>query len=444
YASPEQATGRSVGSRSDIYGVGALFFELLTRTPLFDGASDAIVLEKVKQGEIYPPRFITPSIPADIEAIVLKALATNPDDRYQSAESMHGDVVAALIRNHGHQQPRDLASFVCRLFEDEHKSETARIEHAMRITAMPDRVPGYQASGIERTAMVDLAASRSREDEPNRVEPTRISSVFDNDVAAKSTRKPIDYTFGADADDQPDDGATAIVRQSDLKRIYPLDGETAIVRPSQKYDHGYDDDHDDKTAIVRDRRPTIERSRGATPDAWLAKTDERNEATDPNQRSPVTEQTDRARIRRGADIESDENTDRVTHKPARPRTARSGPQDNALGELYEIRARQNRRLIWIAVALGLLVIGLGVALVASLRRPQPVGTIGSLVIVSQPLGAEVVLDGSVIGTTPYSSSRILVGRHDVIVRDFLGHSKHRVVTIESVGVTSLDVALLEK
>lgn len=493
YASPEQATGRSVGSRSDIYAVGALFFELLTRTPLFDGASDGIVLDKVKQGEIYPPSLITPSIPADIEAIVLKALACAPDDRYQSAENMHADVIAALIRHYGHQQPRDLATFVKKLFEEEHKSETTRIEQAMRITAMPERVPAYEASGVERTAMVDLsslAAMQSLspsiaaelapgEPEPEAelttpgggdapvedtnpgaggepvspVEATRIASVFDSDLAQKQPRKPINYTFGADADDEPDDGATAIVRQSDVKRHSEAkrrdtrSGETAIVR-GQYQGFGFDVDDNDagETAIVRDRRPTIDRSRPAGPDAWLSRPDERNEATDPSRRSPLTENTDRARVRRG-DLDAEENTDRVMQYPQRRGTTRvpTGPQGAALGNLYAQQARQNRLLIGVAIALGLVIVGLVVALVATLNKaPQPVGTIGSLVIVSQPLGAEVVLDGSVIGTTPYSSSRIPVGRHDIIVRDLGGRSKHQVVTIEPVGVSSLDINLADK
>ena len=96
YLSPEQARGEMVDSRSDIYSTGCLLYELLTGRPPFTGDSPvAVAYQHVSESPV-PPSQLDPSIPPTIDAIVLKALAKRPADRYQSAADMRSDVERAI------------------------------------------------------------------------------------------------------------------------------------------------------------------------------------------------------------------------------------------------------------------------------------------------------------------------------------------------------------
>ncbi len=95
YLSPEQARGERVDARSDLYSAGCLLYELLTGRPPFTGDSPvAIAYQHVRENPI-PPSRIDPDIPQWADAIVLKAMAKNPADRYQSAAEMRADLQRA-------------------------------------------------------------------------------------------------------------------------------------------------------------------------------------------------------------------------------------------------------------------------------------------------------------------------------------------------------------
>ena len=96
YLSPEQARGERVDARSDLYSTGCLLYELLTGRPPFTGDSPvAIAYQHVRENPI-PPSRIDPEIPPWADAIVLKAMAKDPADRYQSAAEMRTDIQRAL------------------------------------------------------------------------------------------------------------------------------------------------------------------------------------------------------------------------------------------------------------------------------------------------------------------------------------------------------------
>src|ERR1700739_3261148 len=95
YLSPEQARGERVGSRSDLYSTGCLLYELLTGRPPFTGDSPvAIAYQHVRENPI-PPSRVDPDVPAWADAIVLKAMAKSPADRYQTAADMRADLQRA-------------------------------------------------------------------------------------------------------------------------------------------------------------------------------------------------------------------------------------------------------------------------------------------------------------------------------------------------------------
>ncbi len=92
YLSPEQALGEHVDARSDIYSCGCLLYELLTGIPPFRGDSAVAVAYQHVREDPTPPSQLDSELPAAADAVVLKAMAKNPDNRYQSAAEMRLDL----------------------------------------------------------------------------------------------------------------------------------------------------------------------------------------------------------------------------------------------------------------------------------------------------------------------------------------------------------------
>jgi eukaryotic-like serine/threonine-protein kinase len=96
YLSPEQARGETVDARSDLYSTGCLLYELLAGRPPFVGDSPvSVAYQHVREAPV-PPSQLDPEITPEIDAVVLKALAKDPDDRYQSAAEMKADLTRLL------------------------------------------------------------------------------------------------------------------------------------------------------------------------------------------------------------------------------------------------------------------------------------------------------------------------------------------------------------
>jgi beta-lactam-binding protein with PASTA domain/tRNA A-37 threonylcarbamoyl transferase component Bud32 len=95
YLSPEQARGERVDARSDIYSTGCVLYELMTGRPPFQGDSPVAIAYQHVREEAPQPSQIDPSIPQYANAIVMKALAKDPNYRYQSASEMRADIQRA-------------------------------------------------------------------------------------------------------------------------------------------------------------------------------------------------------------------------------------------------------------------------------------------------------------------------------------------------------------
>ena len=92
YMSPEQVKGRPVDGRSDIFSLGVVLYEMLTREKPFPGQSITTVIYKIVNEDPVPPRQLNPSIHPGLNEIVLKALAKEPEVRYQTCREMLEDL----------------------------------------------------------------------------------------------------------------------------------------------------------------------------------------------------------------------------------------------------------------------------------------------------------------------------------------------------------------
>jgi serine/threonine protein kinase len=151
YMSPEQVRGLPIDRRSDIFAVGIVLYELLTNERLFVGESDFSTLEKVRNVEILPPSSYNRKVPHELERIALKALAKEPEDRYQNAIDLHDDLQAFLYSVGEIYSRKDLAGWMKKSFAVEIEEDNAKLEIFRQISA-----PAAAAVSSTRRAAVGM------------------------------------------------------------------------------------------------------------------------------------------------------------------------------------------------------------------------------------------------------------------------------------------------
>jgi TonB family protein len=117
YMSPEQAWGRGVDARSDIFSLGAVLFEMISGRRLFEGSSEVTILDAVREGRSRRLSEVMHDAPHEVEELVAKAVANDPAARFQTAEEMQRrlEQVASELRLMASEV--DLRNWVARLFE---------------------------------------------------------------------------------------------------------------------------------------------------------------------------------------------------------------------------------------------------------------------------------------------------------------------------------------
>lgn len=96
YMSPEQVEGQPLDPRSDIFSVGILLFEWLTGRRLFKSDSVGVVMRRIREGDVPAPRDLNPALSEELEQVVLRALQVRPEDRFQDARAFQAALLATL------------------------------------------------------------------------------------------------------------------------------------------------------------------------------------------------------------------------------------------------------------------------------------------------------------------------------------------------------------
>ena len=123
YMSPEQAKGESLDHRSDVFGLGTVFYELLTGLRLFKRESELATLKAVVSTKIAPPSEVAPGIPKALDAVVLKALARNRDERFATAGDMQLAIEDFLFKQQQPSTTAHLAAFMREIYAAELEEE---------------------------------------------------------------------------------------------------------------------------------------------------------------------------------------------------------------------------------------------------------------------------------------------------------------------------------
>ncbi len=122
YMSPEQANGQKIDHRSDIFSTGIILYELLADRRMFSGET-MHVLSLVRDAQYDPPEEVIPDLPSKLNAILKRALAKEPDERYQSAGEMLADIEEFMFERSLRPNARSFAGYLKELFEEEYAEE---------------------------------------------------------------------------------------------------------------------------------------------------------------------------------------------------------------------------------------------------------------------------------------------------------------------------------
>ena len=123
YMSPEQASGRTIDHRSDIFSTGIILYEMVTGKRMFTGADTLQILAKVSRAEFEPPEAAQSGLPLKLYKILNKALMKEPEDRYQSCGEMLSDLEECVFQLSLRPTARGLSRYMKELFKEEIATE---------------------------------------------------------------------------------------------------------------------------------------------------------------------------------------------------------------------------------------------------------------------------------------------------------------------------------
>jgi len=130
YMSPEQCRGEAVDRRSDIFSIGTLLWELTTGKRLFAGENEFAILNRVAKADVPPPSSVRPEYPPELEAIVMRALSVNPEDRYATAIDLQIDLEDFAREARLPVSSARMGRFMRELFDEELKAAAAELSMA--------------------------------------------------------------------------------------------------------------------------------------------------------------------------------------------------------------------------------------------------------------------------------------------------------------------------
>lgn len=173
YMSPEQAAGKVIDHRSDIFATGILLYELVAGRRMFQGDDTLQILSKVREAEFTPLGTLKGGLPDKLYDIVAKALAKDPEDRYQSCADMQADIEECIFRLNLRPSGRSMAEYLKILFAEEIEAEGKRMADAAGAGAASDRAQEAEAErrSVDRPAAQKPATPKAEPAPPAKAAP---------------------------------------------------------------------------------------------------------------------------------------------------------------------------------------------------------------------------------------------------------------------------------
>jgi len=134
YMSPEQVHGVAIDRRTDIFALGVVLWELTTGRRLFRMDSDLETLERVQACVVPPPSSIIENYPVELESIVMRALAKDPNKRFPTARDMSRALQQYVMRSGAFIGPEEIGSYVKQVLTDRFQKREAHLQWAAEVT----------------------------------------------------------------------------------------------------------------------------------------------------------------------------------------------------------------------------------------------------------------------------------------------------------------------
>src|SRR6185436_13234286 len=118
YMSPEQCKSDEIDRRSDVYSLGVVLYELATTTRLFKGENDYLVMDQIVNGRVSLPQVRRPDLPNELAAIIMRAIAVDPERRYFTADELRVALEQFASRAGLTAAPSAIAAYMRKQFGD--------------------------------------------------------------------------------------------------------------------------------------------------------------------------------------------------------------------------------------------------------------------------------------------------------------------------------------
>ncbi|WP_375768109.1 serine/threonine protein kinase [Archangium gephyra] len=146
YMSPEQARHQPVDRRSDLYAVGLCLYELISGRNPFDSVSPGELMSAVAQPHVQPLGELVPATPPAVAQLVMKALAVDPAQRFQTAEELRGRLNACLLELDPASGPESVSRYMSELFGPEYQGERRLLASLREVGRLPEPESGGPGS----------------------------------------------------------------------------------------------------------------------------------------------------------------------------------------------------------------------------------------------------------------------------------------------------------
>lgn len=217
YMSPEQAEGQPIDPRTDVFALGIVLWELLANDRLFTGSNEAAILRKVRDCQVPPIRKINPTVPQELERIVMKALAKDRNVRYQTAANFHRDLNRFLNTQYPDFSPQDFSQFVKDAFRTAYNEGRDKLATYAQLSTADFEKP---------SATVDLSGLKGSRKSAS---SAQAAAPVEKPIAEKQVEK-------TEADDQLNEGLKGLGPEQKLRiTLDDLKSASAITKNAPGY-----------------------------------------------------------------------------------------------------------------------------------------------------------------------------------------------------------------
>lgn len=175
YMPPEQVAAEGVDRRSDVYSVGVMLWEAVTGKKLWQGMSDATVMNRVLTGHVIKAKEMTPDVPPELERIIDKAMAPEPEHRFATALEMQAELNAFLDGLPSPVHHRDIGKRVADSFADV-REQTRRLldEHLSKVASLTE-AEFEKIEALELTPFASVSGGSQHGPLPHRGQGWRVT-----------------------------------------------------------------------------------------------------------------------------------------------------------------------------------------------------------------------------------------------------------------------------